>query len=192
MGNYQETRSSFSQTNTKLDPMRRQGHRQRQDVGAGPGGEDYFQIGWWLESGERVNQDLREQSWSSENEALLHKNRNIFMLSAIFNFKPVCNYAEPDVPRLNSGWNLIVTDPAWARGPLCHGCRWSERSVVTIWKCYPDQSCLASSRSGSLFREKERAVTAHLKLPLSRLLKSFYHWCSILLKLFCKKLWKMF
>ena len=112
--------------------MRRRGDRQRQDVGAGPGGEDYFQIGWWLESGERVNQDLREQSWSSENEALLHKNRNIFMLSAIFNFKPVCNYAEPDVPRLNSGWNLIVTDPAWARGPLCHG----PGPVVREVRCY--------------------------------------------------------
>ena len=134
-------------------------------------------LGWRLLSDQRVtwerraceSRSQRAESGSSENEALLHNDRNIFMLFAIFNFKPVCNYPEPDVPRLNSGWNLIVTDPAWARGPLCHGRRWSERSVVTIWKCYPDQSCLASSRSGSLFREKERAVTAHLKLPLLHL-----------------------
>ena len=50
-----------------------------------------------------MNQDLREQSGNSEIEALLHNNRNIFLLSAICNFKPVCNYPEPDVPRLNSG-----------------------------------------------------------------------------------------
>ena len=78
--------------------------------------------------------------------------------------------------------------PRLGPGPSVSRGRWSERSVVTIWKCCRDQSCLASSRSGSLFREKERAVNPHhFNTPLSFYNKPFdvqkyFCWCRYKLK----------
>ena len=129
-----------------------------------PGGEDYFQIGWWQRAKRACeSRSERAESENPLNEALLHNNRNICMLYCSLPFSTLNLSASisGQMGRDKIGMKSDCHGPRLGPGPSVSRGRWSERSVVTIWKCCRDQSCLASSRSGSLFREKERAVNPH-------------------------------